>query len=311
MEPWDGPASITFTDGTVVGAVLDRNGLRPSRYWVTDDDRVIMASEAGVVDVDPARVVQKGRLQPGRMFLVDTAKGRIVGDHEIKARARRARSPTASGSTQGLVHLHDAARPRARRAEPRVGAAPPGDLRLHPRGAQAAGRADGPHRGRGARLDGHRHPDRGALRPLAPAVRLLPAAVRAGHQPAARRHPRGARHLAVVHHRVRGEPARAGPAVVRADRAAVPDHRQRRAGQAHPHRPRRRPTRVRGRGAVGSLPRRGRRPRACARRSTACGPRRRPPSPRASASSCSPTATPTPSGRRSRRCSSPRPCTTT
>ena len=84
MEPWDGPASITFTDGTVVGAVLDRNGLRPSRYWVTDDDRVIMASEAGVVDVDPARVVQKGRLQPGRMFLVDTAKGRIVGDDEIK-----------------------------------------------------------------------------------------------------------------------------------------------------------------------------------------------------------------------------------
>src|SRR6266540_6293495 len=68
MEPWDGPASITFTDGTVVGAVLDRNGLRPSRFWVTDDDRVIMASETGVVDVDPAKVVQKGRLQPGRMF---------------------------------------------------------------------------------------------------------------------------------------------------------------------------------------------------------------------------------------------------
>jgi glutamate synthase (NADPH/NADH) large chain len=84
MEPWDGPASIAFTDGTVIGAVLDRNGLRPSRYWVLDDDRVVMASEAGVVDVDPARVVSKGRLQPGRMFLVDTAKGRIVGDEEIK-----------------------------------------------------------------------------------------------------------------------------------------------------------------------------------------------------------------------------------
>src|SRR3954452_142308 len=84
MEPWDGPASITFTDGTVVGAVLDRNGLRPSRYWVTDDDRVIMASETGVVAVDPASVVRKGRLQPGRMFLVDTAKGRIVDDKEIK-----------------------------------------------------------------------------------------------------------------------------------------------------------------------------------------------------------------------------------
>jgi glutamate synthase (NADPH/NADH) large chain len=106
MEPWDGPASITFTDGTVVGAVLDRNGLRPSRYWVTDDDRVIMASEAGVVEVDPARVVQKGRLQPGRMFLVDTAKGRIVGDREIKEELAGAQ-PYAEWLEQGLVHLHD------------------------------------------------------------------------------------------------------------------------------------------------------------------------------------------------------------
>ena len=80
MEPWDGPASVAFTDGTVIGAALDRNGLRPSRYWVTDDDRVIMASEVGVVDVDPVHIVARGRLQPGRMFLVDTSKGRIVGD---------------------------------------------------------------------------------------------------------------------------------------------------------------------------------------------------------------------------------------
>jgi glutamate synthase (NADPH) large chain len=86
IEPWDGPASIAFTDGTVIGAVLDRNGLRPSRYWVTSDDLVIMASEVGVLDVDPATVVHKGRLQPGRMFLVDTAKGRIVGDDELKTR---------------------------------------------------------------------------------------------------------------------------------------------------------------------------------------------------------------------------------
>ncbi len=105
MEPWDGPASITFTDGTVVGAVLDRNGLRPSRYWVTDDDRVIMASEAGVVEVDPARVVRKGRLQPGRMFLVDTAKGRIVDDAEIKHELSSAQ-PYAEWLEQGLVHLH-------------------------------------------------------------------------------------------------------------------------------------------------------------------------------------------------------------
>ena len=86
MEPWDGPASIAFTDGTVIGAVLDRNGLRPSRYWVTDDDLVIMASEVGVLDVDPAKVVQKGRLQPGPDVPRRHPRGRIIGDDEIKQR---------------------------------------------------------------------------------------------------------------------------------------------------------------------------------------------------------------------------------
>jgi glutamate synthase (NADPH) large chain len=85
MEPWDGPASITFTDGTLIGGVLDRNGLRPSRYWVTDDGLVVLASEVGVLDLDPSTIVRKGRLQPGRMFLVDTAHGRIVDDEEIKS----------------------------------------------------------------------------------------------------------------------------------------------------------------------------------------------------------------------------------
>jgi len=84
MEPWDGPACVVFTDGTQVGAVLDRNGLRPSRYWVTDDGLVVLASEVGVLDIDPATVVRKGRLQPGRMFLVDTAEHRIIEDEEIK-----------------------------------------------------------------------------------------------------------------------------------------------------------------------------------------------------------------------------------
>jgi len=106
IEPWDGPASIAFTDGTVIGAVLDRNGLRPSRYWVTDDNRVIMASETGVVDMDPARVVKKGRLQPGKMFLVDTSQGRIVEDEEIKA-ALAAEHPYEEWCEQGLVHLSD------------------------------------------------------------------------------------------------------------------------------------------------------------------------------------------------------------
>jgi glutamate synthase (ferredoxin) len=86
MEPWDGPASIAFTDGVRIGAVLDRNGLRPSRYYVTKDDLVVMASEVGVLDIPPDRVLQKGRLQPGRMFLIDTEEKRIVADEEIKNR---------------------------------------------------------------------------------------------------------------------------------------------------------------------------------------------------------------------------------
>jgi glutamate synthase (NADPH/NADH) large chain len=85
MEPWDGPACVTFTDGTLIGAVLDRNGLRPARYWVTDTGLVVLASEVGVLDIDPASIVRKGRLQPGRMFLVDTVAGRIVDDAEIKS----------------------------------------------------------------------------------------------------------------------------------------------------------------------------------------------------------------------------------
>ncbi|WP_183354389.1 glutamate synthase large subunit [Geomonas silvestris] len=84
MEPWDGPAALTFTDGRIIGAILDRNGLRPCRYYLTDDDLVIMASEAGVLQVPPAKVIRKGRLQPGKMFLVDTEQGRIVSDEEIK-----------------------------------------------------------------------------------------------------------------------------------------------------------------------------------------------------------------------------------
>lgn len=84
MEPWDGPASISFTDGKIIGATLDRNGLRPSRYCVTNDDRVIMASETGVLPVDPAHIIEKGRLQPGKMFVVDMEKGKIISDTELK-----------------------------------------------------------------------------------------------------------------------------------------------------------------------------------------------------------------------------------
>ncbi|MEL6384662.1 MAG: glutamate synthase central domain-containing protein, partial [Cyanobacteria bacterium J06626_18] len=106
MEPWDGPASIAFTDGSVMGAVLDRNGLRPSRYYVTADDRVIMASEAGVLPVPPEDVVKKGRLEPGRMFLVDMAEGRIVADEEIKQSIATAQ-PYREWLDQHLMPLAD------------------------------------------------------------------------------------------------------------------------------------------------------------------------------------------------------------
>ncbi|YCU62186.1 glutamate synthase large subunit [Mycobacteroides abscessus] len=104
MEPWDGQASVCFTDGTIVGAVLDRNGLRPSRVWVTNDGLVVMASEAGVLDLDPSTVVQRTRLQPGRMFLVDTTQGRIVSDEEVKAELAAA-EPYQRWLEEGLVRL--------------------------------------------------------------------------------------------------------------------------------------------------------------------------------------------------------------
>jgi glutamate synthase (NADPH) large chain len=117
MEPWDGPALIAFTDGSVIGAVLDRNGLRPGRYWVTSDGLVVLASEVGVLDLDPATVIRKGRLQPGRVFLADTAAGRIIEDEEVKA-ALAAEHPYEDWLHAGLVHLDDLPdRPRPDGAE--------------------------------------------------------------------------------------------------------------------------------------------------------------------------------------------------
>ncbi len=110
MEPWDGPACVAFTDGTVIGAVLDRNGLRPARWWRTDEDLVVLASEVGVLDIPADRVVAKGRLQPGRMFLVDTGRGRIVDDDEIKAELA-GEHPYGQWLSDGLVHLTDLPEP--------------------------------------------------------------------------------------------------------------------------------------------------------------------------------------------------------
>ncbi|MGY2080926.1 glutamate synthase large subunit [Modestobacter sp. SYSU DS0657] len=115
MEPWDGPACVAFTDGTLIGAVLDRNGLRPGRWWRTKDDLVVLASEAGVLDIPASEVVAKGRLQPGRMFLVDTAVGRIVSDEEVKG-ALASEQPYDDWLHAGLVHLPQL--PERRRARP-------------------------------------------------------------------------------------------------------------------------------------------------------------------------------------------------
>ena len=106
MEPWDGPAALQFSDGTLIGAVLDRNGLRPGRFWVTDDGLVVVGSEAGLLDIDPAKIVRKGRLQPGRMFLVDTAAGRIIEDAEIKAQLA-AEHPYAQWVAENQVRLSE------------------------------------------------------------------------------------------------------------------------------------------------------------------------------------------------------------
>src|SRR6516164_1707856 len=106
MEPWDGPACVAFTDGTVAGAVLDRNGLRPGRYWVTQDGLVILASEVGVLDLDPATVVRKGRLQPGRIFLADTGSHRLLEDADVKA-ALAAEHPYTEWLHAGQMNLDD------------------------------------------------------------------------------------------------------------------------------------------------------------------------------------------------------------
>ncbi len=106
MEPWDGPAAVSFTDGKLVGATLDRNGLRPGRYWVTEDGLVIFASEVGVLNVDPARVVKKGRVSPGKMILVDTDAGRIIDDQEVKTEVAAA-NPWAQWVKENMVSLGD------------------------------------------------------------------------------------------------------------------------------------------------------------------------------------------------------------
>ena len=113
MEPWDGPASIIFTDGDIMGAVLDRNGLRPSRYYVTEDEQLVLSSEVGVLEFPPEKIVKKSRLQPGKMLMVDTVAGRLISDDELKERYAL-RQPYGEWLDQNLVHLKDLSIPNHR-----------------------------------------------------------------------------------------------------------------------------------------------------------------------------------------------------
>ena len=106
MEPWDGPASILFSDGDIMGAVLDRNGLRPSRYYITDDGNLILSSEVGALPIDPAKIVVKERLRPGKMLLVDTVEGRLIDDDELKE-LYASRQPYGEWLDSNLVCLSD------------------------------------------------------------------------------------------------------------------------------------------------------------------------------------------------------------
>ena len=217
MEPWDGPAAIAFTDGRQIGATLDRNGLRPARYIVTDDDHVIMASEAGVLPVPEERIVRKWRLQPGKMLLIDLEEGRIIDDAEVKqklaaqasvCRVAEGHAGAARGTAGAVGDAGADAGDAAAAAErPDHAAAPAAGVRLHAGGHSVLPRADGAGRRRSGRLDGHRHAARRAVEQAEAAVQLLQAELRPGHQSADRFDPRGAGDVAGLDDRAAAESA--------------------------------------------------------------------------------------------------------
>ena len=207
IEPWDGPAAVAFTDGRVIGATLDRNGLRPGRWLVTRDGWVALASETGVLDVESEDVQAKGRLRPGKLFLVDVEKGTVLSDAAVK-RELAERRPYGQWLDDRVVHLEDLPpkTPRVPRVEPlRAKQLAFGwseeDLRVLLAPMARDGR-------RAQRLDGQRRLAGGAERPPPAAVLLLQAAVRAGHQPGGRPHPRVDGDEPPGHDRPRGQPAR-------------------------------------------------------------------------------------------------------
>ncbi len=224
MEPWDGPAAIAFTDGRQIGATLDRNGLRPARYLVTSDDRIVMASEMGVLKIPEEQIVTKWRLQPGKMLLVDLEQGRLIPDDEIKAQLAKShpyrewldRTQIAARGIEGRAGQGRALQPAAARS--------PAGVRLQPGRHHHPDDADGLHRRGSDRLDGQRHADLGAVGPAEAALHLFQAEFRAGHQPADRPDPRRDRDEPRLDHRAAAEPVRhAGPRLDQAARSAPAD----------------------------------------------------------------------------------------
>ena len=205
MEPWDGPAAIAFTDGRVIGATLDRNGLRPGRYIVTKDDLVVLASEAGVIEVPAEDIRKKGRLRPGRMFLVDTVQQRIISDVEIKKQLP-GRQPYAEWLKEQQVTIDMLPEP------PRVIASNPETLLRRQRASGYSEEdlrillAPMARKGRGAdRLDGHGCSAGLPVGSSAVVVQLLQAVVRAGDQSADRSDPRRDGDVADQLHRHRAQ----------------------------------------------------------------------------------------------------------
>ena len=201
MEPWDGPAAVCFTDGKQIGATLDRNGLRPARYLVTDDGLVVLASEMGVLPIPEEKIVEKWRLQPGKMLLIDLEEGRIVSDDEIKQQLSNAH-PYKEWLKRTQIVLEDLKPVQARESRTDVSL-----LDRQQAFGYTAGRPQAPHaahgrdRPGGGRLHGIGHADLRALRQAEAALHLFQAELRAGHEPADRSDPRGARHEPRVVHR--------------------------------------------------------------------------------------------------------------
>ncbi len=210
MEPWDGPAAMAFTDGRQIGATLDRNGLRPARYLVTKDDVVIMSSESGVLPVKEENIVKKWRLQPGKMLLIDLAKGRIVSDEELKTEVASSH-PYESWLKSTQIMVSDLPLPQRRASSTplqRQPARSAAGLRLHAGKHQVLDDADGRHRPGGNRFHGHRHANLCAVVKAQAAAHLLQAELRAGNEPADRFDPRRTRHEPRFLHWSAPQPAR-------------------------------------------------------------------------------------------------------